>query len=170
MINGRYIEVPAVPDGNRLVPLWDCDVVFQYGSPWRVEHDGKSLDARKVIEALYDIETKEVSLNVRIVWKEPAKYSVGQRVGVDVGGHTLRVMEITDVQDGREELRVSPGSELRGWTELFQEDKDGLTQIDPKGLEASKKYTFKMVSKKYLFADGTVVEWDHQLYRLEGEK
>ena len=170
MLHGRFIEVPAVQVDDKLIPLWECDVWFQYNSPWRIDYQGKALDARKVVEALYDLETKKVTLNVRIVYPETAKYSIGETVGVDVGGHTIRVLEIADVQDGREELRIMRGSELRGWKGLFREDKDGLTPIKGDELEPDKKYTYKAISRKYVFTDGTTAEWDHQVFRLEGNK
>lgn len=165
MIN-KYITVPAiVTEDHKIYPLWSLDVKFiegdeEYSHCLKIKNNYK--EYHNIKDVILNIETKELSLGIDIdIYpdKDRLEYKIGQQVLYESKRRILKHSEIKDIIYEEYESVICKGKNI--------EDSYYYRYVDINSIKVNDIYNFKVWKPYYVMTDGTVIKWEHQLYKYE---
>lgn len=165
MTDIRYIPTPLVKtDGGLLIPLWKCsDIIISDNSIISlVLPDGSCNNRPKIIEGMFDLKKHKIELFDTVEYRPKPKYQVGQIVAIETTKpRRVRLRTIKAIIDGRIEEEVMRGTLVREYIQSMPD------LIDAGSIDGKAKYTFKTINSAYVMNDGSLVEWEHEIFMVE---
>lgn len=160
-INRRIIVQAIKTKENILIPIWDERVRFEktemYGNILTLDGVSRMMNT-DVVECIYDLKTKKLELGVELNYypdESTLTFKKGQAVFVETQPRVLTEAIISDIIYTEYNLTIARGNKVDSWiANKFKEIKFEKDQI----------YSIKYWKPFYLLDNGTIIEWEHNLF------
>lgn len=158
----RYIVVPVIITQDKtLIPLWDERVKCEKGEyDWQAKIEGGNWRGETVVEAIFDLKTKTLSLGTEIdYYPETKEFKEGDTVLYEITYKEWGLSKIHQIVFEEYDLDIRRGKKLDHWAKRVVEEKGNI--------EKDMIYCVKQWKPYYLLENGEVIQWDHQLKKFK---
>lgn len=157
----RYMPVLAIMmEDTEFSPIWEWSI-DENGTANHPSH-GRKYNVSPV-EVLWDTKKQKLQNFPLVEYRPKPKYEIGQSVGAEKENHTLTIVTVVDIRDGRFEDNVMKGEMFIRWIEANPK----LYNIPLSGINIKEKYTLRTINPAYILSDESIVEYDFQMFGIK---